>query len=81
MEASLLCSKARLERLSKINVLNSAFHIWQQGCFGTINGFRLGQLPHSQVEWSEINAAWGQVALLLNVSHKLLIVSEPEVSM
>ncbi|VDN18814.1 unnamed protein product [Gongylonema pulchrum] len=47
-EASLRCLKVRLDKLSKINVLNTAFHIWQQGCFGTINGFRLGQLPHSQ---------------------------------
>uniref|UniRef100_A0A915PIL1 Autophagy-related protein 6 n=1 Tax=Setaria digitata TaxID=48799 RepID=A0A915PIL1_9BILA len=66
LEAEVHCLKSQRDRLSKINVLNTAFHIWKQGSFGTINGFRLGQLPHSQVEWSEINAAWGQVALLLN---------------
>ncbi|VDK29807.1 unnamed protein product [Gongylonema pulchrum] len=75
-EASLRCLKVRLDKLSKINVLNTAFHIWQQGCFGTINGFRLGQLPHSQVEWNEINAAWGQLALLLNASYKFLFAVE-----
>lgn len=68
LEAEMHCLKSQRDRLSKINVLNTAFHIWKQGSFGTINGFRLGQLPHSQVEWSEINAAWGQVALLINVS-------------
>ncbi|VDN03706.1 unnamed protein product [Thelazia callipaeda] len=66
LEAEALYLRSLRERLSKINVLNTAFHIWKQGSFGTINGFRLGQLPHSQVEWSEINAAWGQLSLLLN---------------
>ena len=43
------------------------FHIFRhQGPFGTINGFRLGRLPGVQVEWTEINAAWGQVVLLLS---------------
>ena len=37
-----------------------------QGPFGTINGFRLGRLPGVHVEWAEINAAWGQVVLLLS---------------
>ena len=36
------------------------------GHFGTINGLRLGRLPTFLVEWSEINAAWGQVVLLLH---------------
>lgn len=36
------------------------------GHFGTINGFRLGRLPTVPVEWSEINAAWGQSVLLLH---------------
>lgn len=60
-------AKLELENLSSLNVLNMTFHIWEQGSFGTINGFRLGRLPHSQVEWNEINAAWGQIALLLTV--------------
>lgn len=67
-EAQLIYLKTQLEKLSSINVLNAAFHIWQQGSFCTINGFRLGTLPHSPVEWNEINAAWGQTALLLTVS-------------
>ena len=55
----------QLDRLKKTNVLNSAFHIWHNGHFGTINGLRLGRLQTVPVEWSEINAALGQAALLL----------------
>jgi len=56
----------QLERLEKTNALNATFHIWHSGHFGTINTFRLGRLPAEPVDWSEINAAWGQTALLLN---------------
>src|SRR3569832_1705350 len=56
----------QLERLQKTNVLNLTFHIWHDGHFGTINGFRLGRLPNHAVEWSEISAAWGQAAFLLH---------------
>ena len=55
----------RLERLKKTNISNEAFHIWHDGPFGIINGFRLGRLPNVPVEWAEVNAAWGQAALLL----------------
>lgn len=55
----------QLKRLRKTNVFNATFHIWHQGSFGTINGFRLGKLPNLPVEWDEINAAWGQTTLLL----------------
>ncbi|KAL9645675.1 hypothetical protein ABK040_003408 [Willaertia magna] len=54
-----------LEKLNSTNVFNDAFHIWYEGHFGTINNFRLGKLPTQNVEWNEINAAWGQAALLL----------------
>lgn len=47
-------------------MFNATFHIWHKGHFGTINNFRLGRLPSAPVDWSEINAAWGQTALLLN---------------
>ncbi|CAO2171022.1 unnamed protein product [Urochloa humidicola] len=57
-------SQARLEMLKHTNVLNDAFVISQYGVFGTINNLRLG---HTHVvEWDEINAAWGQAALLLH---------------
>merc|ERR1712141_506566 len=58
-------AQAQIERLKKTNAFNATFHIWHTGHFATINGFRLGRLPHVPVEWSEINAAWGQTALLL----------------
>eukprot|EP00946_MAST-07B_sp_MAST-7B-sp1_P003545 g3545.t1 len=53
-----------VEQLKRINITNEAFHIWHEGNFGIINGFRLGRLG-SEVEWPEVNAAWGQAALLL----------------
>ncbi len=63
----------QLERLQRTNVYNDTFCIGHDGFFGTINGLRLGRLPPPQnVEWSEINAAWGTAALLLaTVAEKL----------
>lgn len=56
----------QLERLQRTNVYNDTFCIGHDGFFGTINGLRLGRLPQPQnVEWAEINAAWGVAALLL----------------
>ena len=40
----------QLERLRRTNVFNDAFHIWFDGPFGTVNGFRLGRLPNAP--WS-----------------------------
>ncbi|XP_065831269.1 beclin-1-like [Oscarella lobularis] len=59
-------AQSQLEKLKKTNIFNMTFHIWHSGHFGTINGFRLGRLPGVPVEWSEINAAWGQAILLLH---------------
>ena len=56
-----------LESLQRTNVYNDTFVIGHDGLFGTINGLRLGRLPDHPVEWAEINAAWGQVVLLLVV--------------
>lgn len=55
----------QLRRLRQTYVLNDIFHIDADGHFGTINNLRLGRLSTVPVEWSEINAAWGQTALLL----------------
>jgi beclin 1 len=55
----------QLEQLQRTNVYNDTFCIGHDGYFGTINGLRLGRLPTQNVEWSEINAAWGQTLLLL----------------
>ncbi|XP_031617854.1 beclin-1-like protein [Contarinia nasturtii] len=67
---SLKCQVAyandELKKLKQTNVFNMTFHIWHSGHFGTINTFRLGRLPSAPVDWSEINAAWGQTALLLS---------------
>ncbi|GAX74262.1 hypothetical protein CEUSTIGMA_g1711.t1 [Chlamydomonas eustigma] len=56
----------RLHVLKNTNVYNDAFKIWHDGPFGTISGFRLGRTSEVQVEWDEINAAWGQAVLLLH---------------
>ena len=58
--------------LKQTNALNDAFCIWYDGPFGTIGGLRLGKLPDVLVEWSEINAAWGQAALLLATLARLV---------
>ena len=55
----------QLQALQRTNVYNDTFCIGHDGYFGTINGLRLGRLPNQNVEWSEINAAWGQTVLLL----------------
>ncbi|KZF26110.1 APG6-domain-containing protein [Xylona heveae TC161] len=62
----------QLERLQRTNVYNDTFCIGHDGYFGTINGLRLGRLANPPVEWTEINAAWGQTLLLLQtVAEKL----------
>ncbi|KAL2421323.1 Vacuolar protein sorting-associated protein 30 [Exophiala dermatitidis] len=57
----------QIERLQRTNVYNDTFCIGHDGYFGTINGLRLGRLPNQNVDWAEINAAWGQTLLLLAV--------------
>lgn len=66
LECQIAYSHMQLEKLRRTNVFNVTFHIWHAGHFGTINTFRLGRLPSAPVDWSEINAAWGQTALLLS---------------
>lgn len=66
LECQINYSKSQLEKLKATNVFNVTFHIWHNGHFATINGFRLGRLPSAPVDWSEINAAWGQTCLLLS---------------
>ncbi|KAK0549865.1 Vacuolar protein sorting-associated protein atg6 [Tilletia horrida] len=67
LSASISHDKLTLARLQLTNVYNDAFCIGHDGGFATINGLRLGRLPGANVEWTEINAAWGQTALLLSV--------------
>ncbi|KAJ8967403.1 hypothetical protein NQ314_002910 [Rhamnusium bicolor] len=66
LECQLNYTNVQLDKLQGTNVFNATFHIWHNGHFGTINNFRLGRLPSAPVDWSEINAAWGQTALLLS---------------
>merc|ERR1712093_25249 len=61
-----------LEKLQKTNVYADTFCIGHDGGLATINGLRLGRLPNVQVEWAEINAAWGATLLLLKtIARKL----------
>ncbi len=39
---------ATLERLRRTNVYNDAFHIWHDGQFGTISGFRMGRTSQAR---------------------------------
>lgn len=66
LECQLRFTQSNLVRLKQTNAFNAAFHLWHVGHFGTINGLRLGRLPTVPVDWEEINAAWGQVTILLS---------------
>lgn len=65
-ECQLAYTQSQLEKLKKTNVFKATFQISDSGHFGIINNFRLGRLPSAPVDWSEINAAWGQTVLLLS---------------
>lgn len=72
LRAAYAADSATLEKLERTNVYNDAFCIGHDGVFGTINGLRLGRVAGVQVEWAEINAAWGQTLLLLyTIARKL----------
>ncbi|KAG7882378.1 hypothetical protein KL905_000127 [Ogataea polymorpha] len=62
----------RLDSLRKTNVFNDVFMISHDDQFGTINGLRLGNLDNVKVSWHEINAALGQLALLLATVVRIL---------
>ncbi|CAH8519998.1 unnamed protein product [Heterobilharzia americana] len=72
LESRLTYARSHLRRLQRTNVLNIAFPIWYDGHIGVINGLHLGRLPNRPVGWEEINAAWGQCALLLQCIGKKL---------
>ncbi|CAK9015153.1 Beclin-1, partial [Durusdinium trenchii] len=73
-------SQTIIKELTPIHAFNHAFFIWRDGDYGTINGFRLGQIiGESKVikrsmatsarpppDWDEINTAWGLSAMLLS---------------
>ncbi|KAH9403767.1 Beclin-1 [Tyrophagus putrescentiae] len=66
LENKLRYAKTFYGKLKSTCVFNATFHIWHSGDFATINGFRMGRLESMQVDWNEINAGWGQCALLLS---------------
>ncbi|XP_006757579.2 PREDICTED: beclin-2-like [Myotis davidii] len=65
LEDRLLYAQTQLSRLKRTNAFKAAFEICCDGPLAIINGFRLGCVPTVPVSWREINAAWGQTALLL----------------
>nr|CAG4641604.1 EOG090X048D [Eurycercus lamellatus] len=66
LECQLQFIQSNLDRLKQTNAFNATFHLWHSGHFGTVNGLRMGRLPSVPVDWTEINAAWGQVTILLS---------------
>ncbi|KAJ2755888.1 autophagy protein [Coemansia nantahalensis] len=56
---------AQLTQLQRTNVYNDVFNIAVAEGVASINGFRLGGRSSHNVDWAEINAAWGQALLLL----------------
>lgn len=72
LQSQLAYESKLLESLQRTNVYNDSFCIDHDGPFATINGLRLGKLTDHNVDWPEINAAWGLCVLLLTVvSEKL----------
>ncbi|XP_004578914.2 beclin-2 [Ochotona princeps] len=65
MENQLWYAQQQLSWLNSASIFQFTFEIWQEGPVGVINNLRLGCPPSGPVDWDEINAAWGQVALLL----------------
>ncbi len=62
-----------LSALHKVNVYSDSFMIGMTNSgIGTINNLRLGRKQEESVEWEEINAAWGQCALLVHILSKKL---------
>ncbi|XP_075399051.1 beclin-2-like [Tenrec ecaudatus] len=62
--------QGQLDQLAKASIFNMTFDISSKGSLGIINNFKFGCLPGTPVKWTEINAAWGQTALLLLVLSK-----------
>lgn len=61
-----------------LNILTDMFVIGYDGAFGTINQFRMGQSAGSTLEWNEINAAFGECALLLQTLANMIGLEFPE---
>lgn len=61
-----------LDNLRKIDPFGKIFSVSHEGQIGTINGLRLGCLEDVQITWPEINAALGQLLLMINTSLTIL---------
>lgn len=61
-----------LDSLRKTNVFEKFFEINTNGRFATINELRLGSFDDTKVTWHEINAALGQLILLLSTCLNIL---------
>ena len=66
LNAAIAQTQRDLASLARTNVYNDAFCIGHDGHgIGTVNGLRLGRVSGVNVDWAEINAAWGWTLLLL----------------
>lgn len=58
--------RTELARLKTTDPWRGLFEISSHGAFGTINSLCLGRLPGVSIDWVELNAALGQVVLLIS---------------
>lgn len=58
-------ARNNLDQIRRTNIYNETFKISHRDAFGTINDLRLGGYSDCPVPWNEINAAMGQIILLL----------------
>uniref|UniRef100_A0A8C2VMT6 Beclin 2 n=1 Tax=Chinchilla lanigera TaxID=34839 RepID=A0A8C2VMT6_CHILA len=65
LDNQLMYAQRQIQQLRTTDIFEATFEISEEGPVGIINSFRLGRLPQVPVGWDEINAAWGQAALLL----------------
>lgn len=60
-----------LSTLARLNVLNDSFAVWYSNQYITINGICLGKNALQQVEWSDVNAGLGEIALIVRVLYMM----------
>lgn len=56
---------SELDRLSKLDIVNDLFKISIQDEVGCINNLAIGKKADQAIDWDEVNAAVGHLALLL----------------
>ncbi|CAI5448302.1 unnamed protein product [Caenorhabditis angaria] len=80
LEAEYHYADMQHRKLIETNVLDLCFHIWIEDKIGEINGFRLGYLKETPIEWVEINAGLGQIVLLIEILFERLKISHHELT-